>query len=126
MPDTSFNGELNLDEMRMFINGEQDAIAFYNTRLSAIGGFATGISGSILAYYSVIVPAIYLTAVGAKTPKIEKVTELKANSNVKLQNSEYISGFQKKAKDKNIISGAKGALIGLLAGFITLQLVFGK
>lgn len=125
-PDTAFRGELNVSEMDMFIKGEQDALAFYNKQLPTLGGFASGIGGSYFGFYSVFVPAFYITSLGAKTPKIEKIKELNIPLNTKMQSNEYVAGFQKKAKDKNIINGSKGALLGLVIGLVSLQLLFGK
>ena len=126
LPDTAFRGEMNIAEMDMFIKGEQDALAFYNKRLPAIGGFASGIGGSYFGFYSVFIPAFYITSLGAKTPKIDKIKELNMPLNKKIQNNEYVAGFEKKAKDKNIMNGSKGALLGLIIGLVSLQILFGK
>jgi len=126
IPDTAFGGELAVNEMRMFIKGQQDAWMYYHKPMPAIGGFAAGFAGSYFGFYSVLAPALYLTAVGAKTPKIDKLKSVHADIEKNWQNADYVAGFQKKAKDKNIINGAKGALLGLIAGLITFHFVLAK
>src|SRR6187401_1849194 len=53
--------EFTVEEMRLFIKGEQDADRLYHNNLNKVGGFAAGVVSSYFGFYDVIGSPIYAT-----------------------------------------------------------------
>ena len=110
--------EFTVDEMRLFIKGEQDADRLYHNNLNKVGAFAAGVVSSYFGFYGVIGPPLYASFFGAFTPKVEKIkgvdTEL-------IKIPEYREGFEKKARDRKIRNMLISGFIGFAAGAITIS-----
>jgi hypothetical protein len=110
--------EFTVDEMRLFIKGEQDADRLYHNNLNKVGAFAAGVVSSYFGFYGVIGPPLYASVFGAFTPKVEKIkgvdTEL-------IKIPEYREGFEKKARDRKIRNMLISGFIGFAAGAITIS-----
>jgi len=112
--------EFTVEEMRLFIKGEQDADRLYHNNLNKIGGFAAGVVSSYFGFYGVIGPPIYATVFGAFTPNVEKIKGVDPEL---IKIPEYREGFEKKARDRKIRNGLISGFIGFVAGAITLSVV---
>lgn len=120
-PDAMDPDLFTMDEMRMFIKGEQEAMRFYDSNALKIVSLAAGItSGYFGLFYGLIGPPLFSTVVGSFSPKMSKQ---KVTDPSLLSNPDFAEGYAKKVRDykirKSIVWGGIGYGIGL-AGFILL------
>ncbi|MBP6334022.1 MAG: hypothetical protein KA444_01020 [Bacteroidia bacterium] len=71
-PDTTGLLEFNIEEMRLFILGEQDATKYYKNNLNKGIGFGLGAAAGFLGFYGIAVPPLYATIMGSFTPNLDK------------------------------------------------------
>ena len=112
--------EFTVDEMRLFIKGEQDADRLYHNNLNKVGAFAAGVVSSYFGFYGVIGPPLYASFFGAFTPKVEKIKGIDTEL---IKIPEYREGFEKKARDRKIRNMLISGFIGFAAGAITISVV---
>jgi hypothetical protein len=110
-----------MDEMRMFIKGEQEAMRFYDSDALKIVSIAAGVaSGYFGFFYGLIGPPLVTTIVGSFSPRMSKQTITDPEL---LNNPDFVEGYCKKVRDykirKSIVWGGIGYAIGL-AGFIII------
>lgn len=110
-----------MDEMRMFIKGEQEAMRFYDNDLLKAMSLTVGVaSGYFGFFYGLIGPPLFTTVVGSFSPRMskQKVTDPEL-----LNNPDFVEGYSKKVRDykvrKSIVFGGIGYAIGLV-GFIII------
>lgn len=120
-PDSMDPDLFTLDEMRMFIRGEQEAMRFYDSDALKITSIVFGIaSGYFGFFYGLIGPPLFTTVVGAFSPNMSKQT---ITDPALLNNPDFVEGYSKKVRDykvrKSIVFGGVGYAIGLV-GFIAL------
>lgn len=113
---SSFSNDLSIEEMRMFVRGEQDAIKNYKSRMATAGGFIIGAGSTILKYFGPIIPLIYVSALGSFSPKESKI---KASDPEWVKDLNYVDGYQKKARSKKVTN----ALISSAIGFVGMYIV---
>jgi len=65
------DGDFRVDQMRMFILGEQDAMKYYKNDINKVGGFLFGAGSVYFGFYGIIGPALYSTVVGSFSPNME-------------------------------------------------------
>ena len=71
--DTLENEYFTPAEMRIYIQGEQDASAGYKTPVATAGACAVGLgSGLMLGFLAPIAPAVYTIIIGSRWIKIKK------------------------------------------------------
>ena len=131
-------------EMRMFVNGEQDAIKNYKSPLIIPGGIIAGIVGGFVQpllvqsmapsdptkenpykiaarpIFTPIVPIIYCTIIGAKWIKIKKHH---VGNPLYLSEDTYIEGFDRSARSHRIQRAFWSSAIGLVAGLATSAII---
>lgn len=112
--------EFTIDEMRLFIKGEQDADLHYHNNLNKGVAFVVGAAASSIAIYGLPVPFAYAAIVGSFTPD---VTKIKGANQEMLKIPEYREGFEKKARDRKIRNALVSGFIGFAAGFTTLIII---
>lgn len=108
-----------VEQMRMFIKGEQEAMRFYNSDatkiVSVVFGAASGYFGF---FYGLIGPPLFTTIVGSFSPKM---SAMKVTDPALLNDLDFVEGYAKKVRDykvrKSILFGGIGYGIGLI-GFI--------
>ena len=120
-PDAMFPDMFTMDEMRMFIKGEQEAMRFYDNTVLKITCVVLGMgSGYFGVFYGLIGPPLVTTVVGAFSPNMSKQ---KVTDPSLLSNPDFTEGYSKKVRDykvrKSIVFGGIGYAIGI-AGFIVL------
>jgi|ERR1041385_657551 hypothetical protein len=120
-PDAMNPDMFTLEEMRMFIKGEQEAMRFYDNNALKIVSVAAGItSGYFGFFYGLIGPPLFTTVIGAFSPKMSKQ---KVTDPSLLSNPDFCEGYAKKVRDykirKSIVFGGIGYAVGLI-GFIII------
>jgi hypothetical protein len=121
--DSLEENEFNTDQMRMFIKGEQDALKYYRNNLNKITAFLCGAGASYFTFYGIIGPAIYSTVVGSFSPDLEKQ---KVSNPVFLHADEYREGYDRKVRDKKIVTSIYYGLAGFAAGFAAFSIASHK
>jgi hypothetical protein len=112
-----------VDEMRMFINGEKDARKYYKAKTAFWGGVGFGAVGSYvsgLGVATIATPVVWTLGTLIPTLKIKG----KWISDVKYkQHESYKAGFEKTARTKNILRGLLGSTIGMVSGALIYGLI---
>jgi len=108
-----------MEQMHMFIKGEQEAMRFYDSDATKIVSVAVGIaSGYFGFFYGLIGPPLFSTIVGSFSPKM---SSMKVTDPSLINDSDFSEGYAKKVRDykvrKSILFGGIGYSIGLV-GFI--------
>jgi hypothetical protein len=120
-PDAMEPDMFTLEEMRMFIKGEQEAMRFYDNDALKVTSVILGIgSGYFGFFYGLIGPPLVTTIAGAFSPNMSKQ---KVTDPSLLSNPDFTEGYAKKVRDykvrKSIVFGGIGYVIGLV-GFIVI------
>lgn len=119
-PDTA-EGDLTIEEMRKFVEGEQFAINTYKSRPNNIASAAVGLSSGMLAVYGVVLPPVYSLISGRFDPKIP-YDHPQAPVNI---NDEYFKyGYQYKARKMKTGKSLMFGGIGFAVGVTTFAIVF--
>lgn len=109
--------DLSLEQMKMFVKGQQDAREYYNPIAITVTSAVIGVtSGLTLQFFALVPPALFATIVGASTPDVSDHTVF----NPELFSSpEYLMGFESKARNikikRALIYGIGGAILGYAA-----------
>ena len=110
--------DFSVEQMRMFIRGEQDAAKYYHNTPNKVAAFLVGGGASYFTIYGLIIPPLYATVVGSFSPKIEKY-----QTDINLLNvSEYREGYERKARDRKIRNALISGMAGFVAGFVVLNI----
>lgn len=122
--DTLENEYFTPAEMRIYIQGEQDAASGYKTPVATAGSAIIGLGGGlVLSFLAPIAPAIYTIIVGSRWIKIKK----KFVSNPDLLKEEvYRMGYEKEARSKLIQNSIIGGGIGMVVGYVTANFILLK
>ena len=122
--DEALGDWLTVEEMRIFIAGEQDAQNNYDVKWITIGGVGTG---AILAYaaqgglmVTIAGPVLYTIAQLIPVIRIEEETMSDLSNQY---NEVYALGYERVARSKRVVAGLKSSAIGMLAGIVTWILV---
>jgi hypothetical protein len=121
--DSSEETDFNVDQMRMFIRGEQDAMKYYKNNLNKLTAFAFGVGSTFFNFYGIIGPAVYSTAIGSFSPDMEKQ---KISDHAYLMADEYREGYQRKARDNKVKNSIFYGLAGFAVGFTTFSVLLKK
>lgn len=110
--------DFSVEQMRMFIRGEQDADKYYHNTPNKVAAFLIGGGASYFTIYGLIIPPLYATVVGSFSPRIEKY-----RTDINLLNvSEYREGYERKARDRKIRNALISGMAGFVAGFVVLNI----
>jgi hypothetical protein len=113
--------DFSIEQMRMFVKGQQDAIQYYNPTAVSVSSAIIGVgSGLFLQFFALAPPAVFATIVGASSPKMER----QPVDRDLLNSEEYRMGYETKARNikikRALIYGIGGALVGY-AGFRVIE-----
>ena len=127
-PDTTYNDDPSVEQIREYIKGEKYASLVYNKPANFVTGMQVGFMSGILlpAFYGLAAPIIYPAILGRFTPKLETPLQYQYNSKtfdfVALSKdtivtqyvvTEYFeAGYGKKARNIKIKSSLIGGAIG--------------
>lgn len=122
--DTLENEYFTQAEMRIYIQGEQDAAAGYKTPYATAGAAVVGVGGGLaLSILAPIAPALYTIVVGSRWIKIRK----KYVTNPDLLKEEvYRMGYEKEARSKLIQNSIIGGGIGMVLGYVAANVIVWK
>jgi len=121
--DSAEEADYNVDQMRMFIRGEQDAMKYYKNNVNKIAAFVCGGGASIFAFYGIVVPPIYSTVIGSFSPVMEKQ---KISDPALLHVDEYRDGYERKVKDNKVKNSLIYGFAGFVSGFAAYRIAFKK
>lgn len=114
--DTLMENDFTVDEMRHFIQGEQDAMAYYHPRLNTLlAGVLSAAGGYALASSFFVVTVPFASTVIASLPKV-KIRPEKVSDPKLLAQPTYILGYERVAKSHKIQNALKGSVLGVAAG----------
>lgn len=105
--DSAMAYDLDVEQMRLFIQGEMDAKKKYKSCVATTGGVVVGGLSAYLGFWGIPMPIIYGLGTNLMKPNLKKINPDIAS------NEYYINGFQSKAKSKRF----KNSLIGGLGTF---------
>jgi len=115
--DTVVGNYFTIDEMRFYIQGEQDASKYYR----AMGTIAAGLPitaglGFVLSgtVFSFAVPFVYLVSTGIPAYKINKN---KISSSHLVTEPAYVLGYERTARNKRLFKSLFAGLVGTAIGF---------
>lgn len=111
--------DFSVEEMRMFIKGEQEASLYYTNYFHTGLALTIGQAASAFAIYGLILPPLYATIVGGHSPDMEK---MKVSDPGNLYNSSFKEGYLKKVRERKIRNGLLGGFIGFVAGFTIIAI----
>jgi hypothetical protein len=120
VPDPSDPMDFTIDQMRMFIKGEQDADRYYKNNVNKAAAFAVGVGSSLLTIYGVVIPPLYATAIGSFTPRMNVRN---GHDSPFRDDPVYCEGYQRKMRDRKIRNALVSGLVGFASGFITLTII---
>jgi len=92
-------GDFNVEDMRSFIKGEQDADRYYRNNVNKVAAAAIGAAGGLLNIYGLAVPAIYSTIVGGTSPNADKQEVSDVSM---LSNPVFREGYERRCRDRKI------------------------
>ena len=121
-PDTSFDGDPNVDQVRRYIRGEQYSIAMYKTPWNKIESAAAGFGSGFFSFYGpagVFINSMVLSRFNPR--KIPPTTLVEPEI---FNSEEFISGFNKHARNKKIKDSLTFGGIGLAVGFTFFSIIF--
>lgn len=121
--DTAFGNDLNTEEMRCFLKGEQDARAGHKPRWPVWGGFAVGAGATIAANLevnSLFLPPLYGAAMILPRVHVTKgsITDMTMEGN-----EHYAYGYAKVGKSKRVVRSMLSTAAGVVVGLAVRQLI---
>lgn len=119
-PDPALGDDLTVDEMRVFIAGEQDARRGFKVWPTVAVGVAIGLAGAILAdgglLLTILPPLAYTAFQFVPVIKIQGASI--SNPEYKF-NETYALGYERVARPKKLIGAFQGSGLGMIAGILT-------
>lgn len=116
-PDELLGDDLSVDEMRVYLAGEQDASDLYNSKPTALVGFIFGAGAAVLAsggLFLTILPPLAYT--GAQFLPVIRIREHTIRKPEHRFNDLYADGYGRVARSRKFLAGLKGSVIGTVAG----------
>lgn len=121
--DTIVGNDLTVDQMRWFINGEQDARAGYKPWLALLGGFVVGAgatAGLDLEMNSLLLPPLYAGIMAL--PRVH-VTFGSVRDPFMEGNEYYAMGYAKTGRTKRVVRSLITTAAGVAAGLAVRQFI---
>ena len=106
--------DFSLEEMRMFIKGEQEAGLYYRNNLNMGVAMVLGEAASLLTIYGLVIPPLYATIYGGISPDMNKQ---QVSDPSLLYSSPYKEGYSKKVRERKIRNGLISGVLGFAVGF---------
>lgn len=115
--DTVVGNYFTIDEMRFYIQGEQDASKYYHANWTIAAGLPiTAGLGFVLSgtAFSFAVPFVYLVSTGIPAYKINRE---KIPSSHLVTEPAYVLGYERTARNKRLFKSLFTGLVGTAIGF---------
>jgi hypothetical protein len=123
-PDEVLGDDLSIDEMRIYIAGQQDARDLYNAFPTTLVGVVVGAGGAILASGGLIITILTPVAYGsAQFLPILRIRESTIRNPEHRFNDVYAAGYERVARSRKVLGGFKGGALGMIAGVATWFLI---
>jgi len=120
-PDTFY--DMTIDQMRLFIQGEQAAMKYYRKPGNVIGGFLSGVVGSYFTFYGLPVPLLYGTVMGRISPKVRLPDDAIYPDQ---KTEEFREGYKRKGRDIKTRQTVFAGLVGFALSVTFLSLYEGN
>jgi len=120
--DTAIGNYFSVDEMRLYIKGEQDAISYYRGNWTILLGLPlTAGLGYVIppSVFSFSVPFVYLVGTGLPRYRIPRD---KVDHPELVTEPAYVLGFERAARNKRLFKSLATGLIGTSLGFALKEL----
>jgi hypothetical protein len=122
-PDTTYDDEPSVEEVRDYVNGEKLALSYYREHPRFAGsqlyfGFYSGFFGSLLGYYGAAVVPIYAMGVDRFGPDLPKERMDEWN-----ESPAFVTGYEKVMRNKKVKNSLIGGAIGFTVGITTLAVI---
>jgi hypothetical protein len=116
---------LDVNDMRAYIAGEQDALKHFRSPFSTISSAGIGLASGFYAptLLSPVAPALWVGFMGSRWIKIKRrhVTDSKY-----IREDMYVVGYGRTARSLRVQNALKAAAIGLATGLIGNFLIYGN
>lgn len=120
MPDTSEGVDYTIEEMRIFIQGEQAAQLYYDKPANRYSAVVIGGASSLMTFYGIPVPVIYAAVLGKFTPQYQ----VPAGVAIPNSGSEiFREGYKRKARDMKLRETLEFGGIGFAVSFAALAVI---
>jgi hypothetical protein len=120
--DTLDANDFTIEDMRMFIRGEQEADLYYHNTPNKVISSVVGAASGMLTIYGLVVPPLYATFVAGITPDIDKH---EVSDPALKQLLPFREGYESKARRNKIrnslIYGFGGFVVGFAAYSVFLR-----
>lgn len=120
--DSMIGNLLTIPEMRLFINGEQDAMANYARGTDLLVGAGVGLLGGYMLTGNYLAIAVPLVTSIASTPVRINIARTSPASPELHNDANYALGYRRVAKSKRLFrvlySGLVGSAVGFSLGYI--------
>lgn len=121
--DTVFGNDMSVQQMRWFINGEQDARKGYKPLWTMVGGFVAG-AGLTMAFdlevNSLLIPPLF--AASMVLPRVH-VTKGSITDPLMDGDEYYAYGYAKVGRTKRVMRTLLSSAVGVVVGIAVRQLV---
>jgi len=118
---------LTVEEMRAFVRGGHCGYKEYKAPISTIEGLIVGFSSPFFVasfglnpFYSILIPAMNSTLVGATSPSTRRITKKYPELS---KNPMFIEGYKEAAKRKRTKNSIVGGLVGIVTGVATVLII---
>jgi hypothetical protein len=126
LPDASDPNDFSIEQLRMFIKGEQDATLYYKNNLNKGVAGVVGVGGGFLVsvyFIGFLVPPLYTTIVGGVSPDMDKQ---KVSDEALRGIREYREGYMSKVRNRKIRNSIISGFIGFAAGVTYFSIALQK
>ena len=112
--------DLNVDQMRMFVKGQQDAMEYFNPTAVTVTSVLIGAASGPLQIFSLAPPAVFATVVGASSPDMERQP---VPDKQLIESEEYRMGYEAKARNIKIKKALIFGLSSALVSWVTFSVI---
>jgi hypothetical protein len=112
--------EYSVEQMRMFIKGEQDAALYYKNNLNKGEGFLFGVGASFFGIYGLVIPPIYGIVTSAPHINMER---MKVSDEALLNDFDYREGYKSKVRSRKTRNGILSGFAGFVVGFVAFAVI---
>jgi len=121
---------LTIEEMEAFVIGGYLGKMESKAPLASLESFAIGMatpfvvaSASVNPFFSIIIPALNSTFIGATNPRVKKIKKKYPELS---KNPLFIEGYRESAKRKRTKNSIVGGFVGMLTGIATVFIIISR
>jgi hypothetical protein len=121
-PDTLYDGDPTIEQVRRYIRGEQYAMQVYQPNWTKPAGVAAGIGSGFIGFYGP--PLVFGYVLVASAFPARHIPPSADISPEVFYSDEFIAGYRKYARNKKIRDGLIWGGVSFLASFTAFYLIF--